>query len=92
MKKQDAIDLVVDELDWATERFGAFASKHEGLAVIEEEFLELRDEAFWGDKRGLDAEDPEGDHYRRLEAEAKQLAAMAMRFITDIVVPKLGVR
>ena len=84
--------IVRQELIAATNRFGPFASQHEGLAVVEEEFLELRDEAFWGHKRGLDAEDPEGDHYRRLEMEARQLAAMAIRFLMDITIPKLGVR
>jgi hypothetical protein len=47
-------------------------SGHEGLAVIEEEFLELRLEVFWG-------KDP-----AKLREEAVQLAAMALRFLCDI--------
>jgi len=67
---------VAAELDRASRKFGAFASGHEALAVIEEEFLEFRDAVFWGrDARG-DRADP--------RAEAIQLAAMCLRYLRDI--------
>ena len=64
-------DLVFDELGAATAKFGSFASAHEGIAVIEEEFLELREAVFWG-KQG------------NKRTEAIQLAAMAIRFLMDV--------
>ena len=59
------------ELREAITRFPAFRSPHEGLAIIEEEFLEFRQEVFHGTRE-------------RQEAEAIQLAAMAIRFLIDI--------
>ena len=68
----DVYEEVRQELERARAKFGAFASAHEGLAVIEEEFLELRHEVFWG-------KDPAAKR-----AEAVQVAAMAIRFIEDV--------
>ncbi len=65
-----AFELVETELKEATAEFGPFLSAHEGLAIIEEEFLELRKAVFWG----------EGSR----QVEATQLAAMAIRFLQDI--------
>ena len=67
---------VADELESATEKFGPFASAHEGLAVIEEEFLEFRSAVFWG----VDQKGRPSDPYN----EAVQLAAMALRFMVDV--------
>lgn len=72
MTRERAMKLVLDELDQAEEKFGPFHSRHEGIAVIEEEFLELRDEVFWGDPT-------------KAKDEAVQLAAMALRFLVDSV-------
>lgn len=66
---------VHDELVSATEKFGPFASAHEGLAVIEEEFLEFRSAVFWG----IDQKGRLSDPYN----EAVQLAAMAIRYLID---------
>ena len=66
----DELD-VAHELDAASAKFGPFASAHEGLAVIEEEFLEFRNEVFWGS--------PE-----KAREECIQLAAMALRYLRDI--------
>jgi hypothetical protein len=38
----DAISAILGEYAEASARFRPFASAHEGIAVIEEEFLELR--------------------------------------------------
>lgn len=66
-----ALDEVAIELMRAQARFAPFASAHEGLAVIREEYLELEREIFHG----------EGEKAR---AEAVQLAAMATRYLIDI--------
>ena len=71
MKEQEAFTLVVTELSKATEEFGSFGNYHEGYAVIKEEFDELWDE-IKGEQRKP-----------QLELEAKQVAAMAIRFLVD---------
>lgn len=70
MTSEQAFDLVLQELFDATNKFGPFASTHEGIAVIREEYLELEKEVFWGS----------ADKQQR---EAVQLAAMAIRFLID---------
>ena len=71
MTSDDAQLAVASELHRATEKFGPFASAHEGIAIIREEYLELEREVFHGD---LD----------RAAQEAIQLAAMAIRFLVDV--------
>ena len=65
---------VADEYLNACDRFPNFKSSHEGVAIIEEEFLEFRDAAFWPHKH------PE----TMAEEEVKQLAAMCIRYLMDI--------
>jgi hypothetical protein len=68
----DEIQLLIDnELERATNKFGAFHSPHEGIAVLWEEFLELRNAVFWGHNPA------------EVTKEAVQVAAMAKRFIKD---------
>lgn len=71
------IDWIVkrigNELMRAQDRFGPMVSPHEGIAVIEEEFLELRKEVFERDGRAEPA-----------IIEAIQLAAMAARYVFDL--------
>lgn len=62
------IDEIQKELIQAQRKFPPFNSAHEGIAVIEEEFLELRKEVFWGT--------PE-----RGREEAIQLGAMAISML-----------
>jgi hypothetical protein len=62
---------VFDELDRAVEKFGPFASAHEGYAVI----LEELDELWYEVKHGTPA---------RQRAEAIQVAAMSLRFLADL--------
>ncbi len=70
MKASEAMMAILDEYNRAVKVFPRpFASPHEGLAIIEEEFLELRQAVFWGD----------GD----VREEAIQLGAMALRFLVD---------
>ena len=70
MKADDALAEVEAELTRATGIFGPFASAHEGIAVIREEYLELEEAVFTN----------MGHHARK---EAIQLAAMAVRFLVD---------
>ena len=62
---------VRDELARAVRKFPAFNSGHEGYAVILEEMDELFEE--------VRANNPAKAH-----AEAVQVAAMAIRFLTDL--------
>lgn len=68
------------ELREAVRRYGPMASAHEGLAVIWEEFEELKEEVWKNPKRR---------DYAAMHAEAVQLAAMALRFIVDVTAPEL---
>jgi hypothetical protein len=65
----------VQELNRASDKFGRFASSHEGYAVILEELDELWEEV----RKQYDVRSNE-----RMRKEAIQVAAMAMRFVFDI--------
>lgn len=75
MLKSEAFARVKHELISATRQYGKFKSEHEGIAIIEEEFLELRREVF--------RKYQERNIYS-LVTEATQLAAMAIRFMIDL--------
>ncbi len=64
-----------EEYEEATQRFAPFRSAHEGLAVVQEEFEELKAEVF-ASKEEFNRD--------KMRDEAFHLAAMAIRFITDI--------
>jgi NTP pyrophosphatase (non-canonical NTP hydrolase) len=66
------VDEVTLELDRARAKFPAFHSAHEGFAVLMEEVDELWDEVRANGSR------------ERMRAEAIQVAAMALRFISDV--------
>lgn len=68
----NVIKKVVVEYNEAADKFGSFASTHEGIAVLREEYLELEHEVF---TNGSDD---------RLREEAIQVAAMAIRFANDL--------
>lgn len=74
----EALALVMEELISATKVHGPFHSAHEGISVIEEEFIELRDEVFLKESKRI----PED-----MIEEAKQLAAMGLRFLIDVALP-----
>jgi hypothetical protein len=64
---------VLDTLEWGNEKHGDdFASAHEGIAVLREEYLELEHEVF----HGTDA--------KRLREEALQVAAVAVKMVMHI--------
>ncbi len=69
-----ALSDVRAELLFAWGKFPDFRSAHEGVAIVEEEFLEFRDAAYWPHKEET------GDEL----TEARQLAAMAVRYMVDV--------
>jgi len=77
MNKSKAISLVVEELDRATSLYVPFHSGYEGYAVILEELDEL-----WDDVRMAKSFQDRRAGYKR---EATQVAAMALRFLVDLV-------
>ncbi|WP_052071035.1 hypothetical protein [Rhodococcoides fascians] len=66
-----AMNAVYDEHNRAVSKFEPFNSAHEGWAVLREEVDELWDEV-------------KADSHATAVGEAIQVAAMALRFITDI--------
>lgn len=80
---QLAIAAMVEELNEARKIHGSFASCHEGLGVILEEFIELAIEVF--KKR-------EQRDLRKIRLEAVQLGAMATKLAGDaeeLLAPKI---
>jgi glutamyl-tRNA reductase len=75
MNDIQAISEVCDELAMAVKRYPSMKSAHEGYAVILEEVDELWDEV---KKR------PALRSIGEMRAEAKQIAAMAIRFMMDL--------
>lgn len=72
---REAADQVVAEITRARTKFPPFHSAHEGYAVLLEEVRELEAEVFKNEK----IRDPQ-----RLQDEARQVAAMAIRFMVDV--------
>ena len=69
------LNEVDSEHDFAIGEFQPFHSAHEGFAIIQEEFEELKTEVFVNQKRRSTP---------KMRKEALQLATMALRFIVDI--------
>lgn len=70
------LGLVMAELQRARGLHAPMASAHEGWALILEEVKELFDEVIVREQ-----------NHARMGAEAVQVAAMAMRFLIDVVKP-----
>ncbi|MFH1738513.1 MAG: hypothetical protein ABIH23_05855 [bacterium] len=70
--KEQWLKKISEEYDLATSKFSKFNSAHEGYAVI----LEELDELWECVKTNKD--------YRELQDEARQVGAMALRFLVDI--------
>jgi len=69
-----ALQQIATEFEQATSRYPVFNSPHEGIAVLEEEFEELKDEVF----KNHSTRDKS-----KMRKEAIQVGAMALRFIID---------
>lgn len=69
-------DEINDEVVSATAKFPPFNSAHEGFAILKEEVDELWDEV----KKKQTTRD-----VQKLRREAIQVAAMAVRFVEDVV-------
>jgi hypothetical protein len=83
MKHLEAFNDIANEADSGNEKWGAFNSAHEGFAVLLEEVEELKAHV-WTKQ-----------HHRDLKAmrkEAMQVAAMALRFMTEVCDEKRGRR
>jgi NTP pyrophosphatase (non-canonical NTP hydrolase) len=76
---QIAIDYsqsIFEEMAFASSKFPAFASEHEGYAILLEEVDEL-----WEAVK-LNQKNP--DRAKRIEKECIQVGAMALRFLHDM--------
>lgn len=72
---EKVLNDIADELKRARDGHSPLHSAHEGIAVIEEEYIELREEVYKKrENRDLD----------KMRKEAIQIAAMAVRFIVDL--------
>lgn len=70
-----AFDEIRSELEFAFSKFPRFASGHEGYAILKEEVDELWDEV---------KKNPKTRNKEKMYNEAKQVAAMAIRFMVDV--------
>lgn len=77
----DAIEAVQAELKFARDNWPAFHSAHEGFAILNEEFDELKAHVWTNQKRrDLNA----------MKKEAIQVAAMAVRFAEEVCSEERG--
>lgn len=76
MTLDEILEAVRQEVLTATSKYGPFNSAHEGYAVLQEEVDELWDEI--KANRGYSSE---------ANDEAKQIAAMAVRYMMDVSSP-----
>ena len=77
----NAMESVVQEVARAQSMWPPFNSAHEGFAIMQEEFDELK-EHVWTNQKKRDIE--------AMRTEAIQVAAMAMRFITEVCNEETG--
>lgn len=95
--KSETAKLIDQELQSVPERYQKpFNSVHEALGVIREEYIELEQEIFFGEKQvkaELDYLQPDApqqaknikeEYHRRIKKEAVQVAAMCVRLIQEL--------
>jgi hypothetical protein len=75
MRRIEAVVAINREYSQAIAKFPPMRSPHEGYAIILEELDELKEEVFKQHHRRTKA---------RMQAEARQVAAMALRFMVDL--------
>lgn len=76
MNQIDALTRIAEEATRAAQKYTPFNSAHEGYAVLLEEVDELWDEV---------KKNPKARDMAKMRDEAIQVAAMALRFLTDVV-------
>jgi hypothetical protein len=76
MKPIDAFNLVAEELESAREEYEPFESAEHGYHIIETEYNDLALEIF-----------TPSPSQAVMKKEATQLAAMAIRFLIDVINP-----
>ncbi len=93
--KPETASLINDELESVPEKYQKpFNSPHEALGVIREEYVELVNEIFFGEKKAynelyyIDSEECRKDAKKinilRIKQEAVQVAAMCARLIQEL--------
>ena len=99
--KQDTVELIRAELASIPEKYHTpFHSVHEGLGVLREEYLELEQEMFFGEKKAYNdalqnpfyqnqgiitlKKSAEANWKDNIRKEAVQVAAMAIRIIQEL--------
>jgi len=89
------IRIIKDEMESIPKKYQKpFNSMHEGLAVLREEYVELENEIFFGEKKAKEhpytkepgALDPKEIWKAKVRQEAVQVAAMAARIIQELTV------
>lgn len=92
--KHSTAEAIRIEMESIPEKYQKpFNSVHEGLAVLREEYVELENEIFFGEKKAKQ-EDIDSDriiggdyqkvHRDRIRTEAIQVAAMAARIVQEL--------
>jgi hypothetical protein len=79
--EKQALQEIVNEYCSAVKIYGPFNSAHEGWGILSEEFDELWDE--------IKVKDGSRNQQNMLK-EARQVGAMAMRFIVDVLLNNKG--
>lgn len=98
--KQDTVELIRAELASIPEQHHNFRNVHEGLGVLREEYLELEQEMFFGEKKAYNdalqnpfyqnqgiitlKKSAEANWKDNIRKEAVQVAAMAIRIIQEL--------
>ena len=95
--KEETAELIRLEMESIPEKYQKpFNSTHEGLAVLREEYIELENEIFFGEKQYLQMAKESGfteydcrdvariNHLISVKQEAIQVAAMAARIIQEL--------
>lgn len=88
---EKSIALIKAELESIPKKYQkTFNSTHEGLSVLREEYLELEKEIYFGEKEVIARFHQDNPiaaakfHRRRIQIEAVQVAAMAIRIIQEL--------
>ena len=91
--KQNTVELIRAELASIPEKYQApFPSEHHGLGVLREEYVELENEIFFGEKKAYELHWTSTEPFTtsdemwksNIRKEAVQVAAMAIRIIQEL--------